>query len=1033
MTGDYEGWNRAVVDIFFDGRYAHRPVYLDLEPEILEEAARVAGIKPDEALDSLTTSVAKTLHLVGFGPIFARHTRRTREWISEGRDGAPPFLALLAFLSSIAEEMRSDASYAANNYYGRLCQRLGLNPEGPDRDRVARWFRAETPLFWSELNGWLDTNDGRLGTPTAYALDPHLKYVGVPISQAIVRERDRRVLQELFAQYRLTPGSRLSRSDMLRFLEDWMPHAPVSTALRALFRQPAARERVADVACIELELWDGVVAAGQEASQAREATISLVAAIHRHPRPRVWFDFVVRSVAPLVEGPYRLAEDASTHAVAALAETDGILTVGQLEPEGWRSLSESASVSVPDFLLANIRLIQGDASIRHEPRSVVILERDEELMRYVEVPRAHLTREYFLLTRERLREPLEELLASSARPGYRVASAAELGGLPEGWVAVTGVELIALPETSVLDFAPLIPVSWSAISLLSGFSLPSRATWLRGALPEVVATSLDKAIMLVVSLTGEHLLDHGAEPPPRRELSRFSRHVVVDLADLDLAEGDYRVAISTPGEDAVAIASAALRVRSASTPKVLSAGQRGAIGYAFDGPASRSLGARELNGIDQDDLPVVVGAWSSNGHGLSGAAITIPSELGVTVEPTPDEEADELGSVEARGGEAPSCIETGAHYIVLPEAGRGRPASGTTIEGTCKLCGLEQWYPARPGASRRTRNAPRRARGSARAAPARAVRSLIIDVPAIAQEERGDVDQLMDGLSYAQRGRWNTFDALASQVVDSTLFAYESAWLLSSLAHVDLILDRRMVRPEGWAVCPPVLVLPEDGSEAFLCGQRSRALLDRLRDGAAALGGALLVEGLSNAPARVTVRGLRMEDLGELADDAKEALGVEMRVAEGAATRIAALLPPISAILNELSTFTRPVEASLERFDVPSGKWVNVLLVDRAGAYRSRGYLTRYGFAASVGAELRETDARLCKWLAASHEHRALLAYDESVQALVCPLGAEPPGLFERALVMCSGRPPEKRRDGTTLYTRVPPNIASTLWRRLTS
>jgi hypothetical protein len=40
----------------------------------------------------------------------------TFRWISEGRRGIPPFLALLAFLSSIAEEMRSDERFAANNY-----------------------------------------------------------------------------------------------------------------------------------------------------------------------------------------------------------------------------------------------------------------------------------------------------------------------------------------------------------------------------------------------------------------------------------------------------------------------------------------------------------------------------------------------------------------------------------------------------------------------------------------------------------------------------------------------------------------------------------------------------------------------------------------------------------------------------------------------------------------------------------------------------------------------------------------------------
>ena len=84
--------------------------------------------------------------------------------------------------------------------------------------------------------------------PTAYAFDYRV-HVGVPVSQALVRESDRLALQDLFAAYRLRPRQSISRSDMVRLLEDWLPGSGASAGLKRLFQQRDALERVADVAC----------------------------------------------------------------------------------------------------------------------------------------------------------------------------------------------------------------------------------------------------------------------------------------------------------------------------------------------------------------------------------------------------------------------------------------------------------------------------------------------------------------------------------------------------------------------------------------------------------------------------------------------------------------------------------------------------------------------------------------------------------------------------------------------------------------
>jgi hypothetical protein len=82
----------------------------------------------------------------------------------------------------------------------------------------------------------------------------------------------------------------------------------------------------------------------------------------------------------------------------------------------------------------------------------------------------------------------------------------------------------------------------------------------------------------------------------------------------------------------------------------------------------------------------------------------------------------------------------------------------------------------------------------------------------------------------------------------------------------------------------------------------------------------------------------------------------------------------------------------------------------------------------SDGVDLRICDVRVAKWLSAD---RALVAYDRSERLLYCHVGSEPPGLFERALVLCSGRLPERREGHLAAYVDVPEHVAMNVIARL--
>ena len=99
----------------------------------------------------------------------------------------PPVLALLAVLT-LAEEMGHDADFAPNAYYPRLFRLLMIKDTGQQR-RLRTSYMREAETLWRGLNDWLAAADGQFGLPSAYALSH--RYIGLPMSQALVRAADR--------------------------------------------------------------------------------------------------------------------------------------------------------------------------------------------------------------------------------------------------------------------------------------------------------------------------------------------------------------------------------------------------------------------------------------------------------------------------------------------------------------------------------------------------------------------------------------------------------------------------------------------------------------------------------------------------------------------------------------------------------------------------------------------------------------------------------------------------------------------------
>jgi hypothetical protein len=1016
----YDGWNAAVAEVFFGGDSRGRPVYLDLEDEPLSRIASSVGSTLRTARDDLRAAVLPTLRLDGnWGErVFSEHARRAVAWEAAETGDPPPCCGLLAFFSMVAEEMRGDDKFRATNYYGRLCTALEVEPHGPLADRLQRDFREHSLLLWGTLNRWLTASHGERGLPTAWSFDYRV-YVGVPISQALLRDHDRRDLPSMFRQYRLTPGQQLSRPDMVRLLNDWLLRGGGSVNLRHLWRSVDAQSRVADVACLELENWDGQ----DEPAALNEATgqLLVVAELRRHPRPRLNMALMVRRSGRITTGSYRLEAGLTDTARAAFEDLGEEFRLERFHGTDWLAIPESHRISMPDAIAAQLVLnaVDGSTTLERPPRSLIALELSDELLTYAEVPRIQLGQQCMLLVRDALAASVDELLSTTAREGYRRQLPTDLPGLAEGWVAFCDVELMDVPETDLADLSPLVPLAWTNIGLAGGVRLMGHATFLRGELPEVSVSSLEGKEMSVFLQE-----DEGSSGSAQRlALARFSGAAVIRLTDHGLREGDYRIVLAEgSGARPIPVASAALHIRSADTPRVLRGDQRYALGMPVEDGFARPV--ELVNG----NWPLVLGARVPDQVVAEAKSYPRPPESLSTPSPflMESEAAPTAGATEMKSGEIAPCMIGAAHYWLLPPAGPERP-SVLSVEGHCKRCGLERSFPTRPRQGRRTRKV-RGKRTAASMSPS--TRVDLKEVPPIEDRSRGGLATLLEIVLYGQTGSWAEFKRAADQVDDTPWFASEAARSLSALGHVEF----EAAKAGRWAVCPPTLAGFEENNSAgaILCGQRTTAMIARLEADLVAIGGELEVQEAGSG-ASVVVARAPTEDLEDVAESVSAATDTPLRFVDSAAKRLAQLSPPMSVVASWLPLAPAPVGSKLERFDFVANRWVQSDHAFDPGAYRIQDWPAIYAVSTSRDGpeKVRIGNSRIVKWLAAHEQGISLLAYDPVGEVLTCRLGAQLPGIHERAAVLASGHLPVSRTDGTVSYESVPESLAQRLWSTL--
>lgn len=254
---------------------------------------------------------------------------------------------------------------------------------------------------------------------------------------------------------------------------------------------------------------------------------------------------------------------------------------------------------------------------------------------------------------------------------------------------------------------------------------------------------------------------------------------------------------------------------------------------------------------------------------------------------------------------------------------------------------------------------------------------------------------------------------------------------LRLLGHVEGSGDGRR-----WSIAPSVLTRvpgPAGSATYVLCGGRDGALIGALRRVAAV---SQEPQPHGDAPARVVVSFEPGDDMAVLLQGA--GAGAVPRV-DDASGRLASVLPPIDRWPDLLE---RVGALQPERYDTlryTAGGFIESPVAG-SGLYE---LYTREGRGShSIRPDYRlYYDAPAGRWLAGDWYGLRFLAhiadgrlgpayYDILSARFALPEEWRPPELYERALVLCSGRLPERRR-GWLYYDDVEPGVAAALAARL--
>lgn len=523
---NYDDWNRAISAKFFNVQQAHKPVYLFVDDQCLQEIALEHALSPEAAREDFIQAVKTWIRFKDnkSQPFFKFFQWRFWETkLKAAPSTPPPFIGLLSLCVLAATEMNVDDSLevTSSNYYVRLNELLCLTRRGqpPGFDEFEK--------IWERLHEWLREDlQGKFGLPTATNTF-YGRHVGYPISQALMRRTDIDELPDFYHWCGLQPDE--ENIDSIFFkqqLKIWASRTTCSFSKQLKLVFDANREvhvqAVAEMTSSNYQNWDGSKTIRRDGTRTAEIVLQLF-----QPNRRS-FELALHPRAPLdfpegVYGSETLVREGRSEWFQPLGECylAQWLTRRPIELQNGRY----------QFKLTNTRLVP----LRQDMNS--------ELGGWLACGRITLGEKHLLLCHQSMQGAVETYLQQNADSGW--ATLYSRNAIYTNWICFTNVRITKVSHVIQEEMDCLIPTTQTGIRLSGGLTL-KRGVWLKGGEPEAIISTEPTLPLL---LNG------------REVATAVSGTQVIDLRTYNLAEGNHTLqigerkatfAISNPGNNLLA-------------------------------------------------------------------------------------------------------------------------------------------------------------------------------------------------------------------------------------------------------------------------------------------------------------------------------------------------------------------------------------------------------------------------------------------------------------------------------------------------
>lgn len=1004
----YHKLNDILNSTFFDHRFESRPIYLYVEDALKDEISERLGINADSLESVVGEAVGDSLSFQDSN-IYIWHITNIRRWRLNKYEGMPPFTALLVSFSMAAGRMRSTSEYSQTNFYQRLVELFSLETD-EDRQKKLRQCHRLTVEFWLSINRWLTDNNYAYGIPTARTVVKSWKYVSYALSQSLIREEDRISFTSLFEEFKFSPGERISESEMRLYLHQWMGRAEAGTSwLRKIWATEELRERVAQSAQVALENWDGSSVVNREGNISAARRLSWVLSVSTFIKKKASFYLAVGATNNDGKSVFNIHEEKGYGFRKDYGDSVGDLWLEELPGTELNILRAKEKLRLSYLLQTNLKFAERASRklfLEHNARLIIPLVRLDNGNFYKEVSRAPLFKDTILLVHYGMKDMVVRHL-DKYEYEYKDPDSNKIASIPDDWVLIEGVRFNHVPNEDIDgNLQSLVPLVESSIEFLGGLQISSKV-WHASAPPDVLAVNQKGQLSIRLKAIG---LEGGEKEIHKEEISNYDPSFLGKL-EARLAGNEFLI---ESYKNSNVSSQSSISFKSALLPRVLIEGRDQRLCILLNSEKKNLLRfpLENISGVQSNEVFLI--GYRAEGDHFPVIEPLRSVDLSVEVLEAPIDVDDAFFSLEAT--QQVANVHPPYHIWNVSEGASAKKGVGSM---KCELCGVTQLVRKYTRPRRRNlKNVPQRVFFKRGHVQQGACSRLV------------NADTVFDAICYLGAGKYRALESLVSAQIEEAWRARSVIKNLNDLGHLEIDVEPGK-RTGLWSCNPPDFV-KGTGNIYFLTGYRNDELVAQVIERICGLGLELdrrTIEGAVTSYRWINDAGVEDSAISVALEGVVDPINRPLQFVESPTLRVLSALPNIENMIGLLAQVSVGDGSDLEYFDLGSGKWLRRESNLQSGAYRTN-YNGRHYFYRDSNGKCFESTFELAKLLAARGAGYRLHKYCPEKELFESVIGCEPPGLFRRVLISCSGLLPIAE-ENTSTFSNVPQEIGALVMNKL--